>query len=295
MKKEHITIKSNCDGLKLYTSIFIPDKPIRGIVQISHGMIEHQTYYYDLMAFLAKVGYVSIIHDQRGHGKSVWNEEDLGFFYEDKAEAIVEDLHQITQYVKDRYPKIPVYLFGHSMGSLIIRKYLKKYDKDVKKVILCGSPSISSATPFVLLLCKTIRFLRGERHRCHTLKRLILPTKKIDKWLSTNKEYLEEASHDKYSAFDFTVNGYLNIIQLMSDVYSKKDWKMQNPDIDILFIVGEKDPFVRGEKRFLKSVHFLEKVGYLNVSYKIYYGCMHAVFKDKPNEVYAEILSFLEN
>ena len=295
MKKEHITIKSNCDGLKLNTSIFIPDKPIRGIVQIAHGMVEHQASYYDLMKFLAKVGYVSIIHDHRGHGKSVWSEKDLGYFYEENAEYIVEDMHQITQYVKERYPKVPVYLFGHSMGSLITRKYLKKYDKDVKKVILCGSPSINPVTSFGIFLCKFIKLLRGERHRCHTLKKFTLPHKSLDKWLSTNQEYIEEYIHDKYCNFDFTVNGYLNLIHLMKDVYSKKGWKLKNPNLDILFIVGEKDPIAKGEKKFLKSAHFLEKVGYQHVSYKIFYGCLHAIFKDKPDDVYAEILSFYEN
>ena len=196
MKKEHIYVKSNCDGLKLYTSIFVPDKPIRGIVQISHGMVEHQVYYYDLMKFLTKVGYVAVIHDHRGHGKSIWNEGDLGYFYEEKAEYIVEDMVQITRMMKERYPKVPVYLFGHSMGSLVVRKYLKKYDKEVKKVILCGSPSINKGSSFGRFLCKAGKVWHGERYRSKFLNRLVLPKPKTN-WLSINEEYIQEYKVDK--------------------------------------------------------------------------------------------------
>ncbi len=294
MKKEHIYVKSNCDGLKLYTSIFVPDKPIRGIVQISHGMVEHQVYYYDLMKFLAKVGYVAVIHDHRGHGKSVWNDQDLGYFYEEKADYIVDDMVQITRMIKDRYPKVPVYLFGHSMGSLVARKYLKKYDREVKKVILCGSPSINGASSFGKFLCKAGKIWHGDRYRSKFLNRMVLPKPKSN-WLSINEEYVNEYKEDKYCGYIFTINGFINLMQLMCDVYSKKGWKLDNPNMDILFIAGEKDPITKGEKKFLKSVHFLEKIGYNHVSYKLFYGCKHVVFKDKPDEVYAEILEFLEN
>jgi len=295
MKKEHISVKSYCDGLKLYTSIFIPDKPIRGIVQIAHGMIEHQIYYYDFMKFLTKVGYVAVIHDHRGHGKSIWNEKDLGYFYEEKANYIVEDMVQITRMIKERYPKVPIYLFGHSMGSLIVRKYLKKYDQEVDKVILCGSPSINRAVFFGQILCKLGKLWHGDRYRSHFINRLVFPRNCFKKGLTINEEYLKEYRQDKLCGYIFTINGFLNLMQLMRDVYSKRGWKLSNPNCSILFLIGERDPFARGEKKFLKSVHFLEKIGYSSVSYKIFYGCKHVVFKDKPNEFYAEILEFLEN
>lgn len=106
-------------------------------------MVEHQIYYYELMEMLCNKGYVCVINDHRGHGKSIKDEKDMGYFYEEKAEYIVEDMHQITLFVKDKYPNVPVYLFWHSMGSLIVRKYIKKYDKDIDKLIVCGSPSIN--------------------------------------------------------------------------------------------------------------------------------------------------------
>ena len=49
MDKESFYLESNCDGLKIYVTTYIPKGKIKGIVQFSHGMAEHQTYYYDFM------------------------------------------------------------------------------------------------------------------------------------------------------------------------------------------------------------------------------------------------------
>ena len=121
-------IKSACDELMLDVLTIFPKGEIKGIVQISHGMAEHKERYIPFMEFLSQNGYVTVIHDHRGHGKSIKAKKDLGYFYEEKAEYIVEDLHQITNFIKNKYPNQKVILLGHSMGSMLVRKYIKKYD-----------------------------------------------------------------------------------------------------------------------------------------------------------------------
>ena len=51
-------------------------RPIKGIVQIAHGMCEHKERYVDFMKFLASKGYITVIHDHRGHGESVRSPKD---------------------------------------------------------------------------------------------------------------------------------------------------------------------------------------------------------------------------
>ena len=115
MEKKLFTIQSEKDGLVLDAAMFVPEGTIKGIFQISHGMAEHKERYFAYMEFLASQGYVAVIHDHRGHGKSVKTEEDLGYFFDNRAEYIVEDVHQITQYMKNLYPDQQYILFGHSI------------------------------------------------------------------------------------------------------------------------------------------------------------------------------------
>lgn len=66
----------------------MPEGEIKGIVQISHGMAENKERYVDFMEFLAQNGYVSMIHDHRGHGKSVIQKDDLGYFYDKRQNTL---------------------------------------------------------------------------------------------------------------------------------------------------------------------------------------------------------------
>lgn len=92
------------------------------------------------MKFLASCRY------NRGHGKSIRNEDDLGYFYTDNINFIVDDLHEVTLYIKKKFKNKKIYLFSHSMGTLVSRCYIEKYDADIEKLILCGTPSYNPLT-----------------------------------------------------------------------------------------------------------------------------------------------------
>lgn len=117
MNREKRRILSEFDQLSLEMEVIEPEK-IKGIVQISHGMAEHKERYEPFMEYLAGHGYLSVIHDHRGHGGSVNNRQELGYFYTEDSQAMVEDLYQITKWIKKEYPDKPIYLFSHSMGTL---------------------------------------------------------------------------------------------------------------------------------------------------------------------------------
>ena len=294
MKKEFFIIKSNCDGLELDVALFIP-KEIKGIVQLSHGMVEHKEYYYDFMKYLVDNGFACIINDHRGHGKSVKSERDLGYLYDETSDYLVEDLHQITKYIKEKYPNKKIILFGHSMGSLIVRKYLKKYDYEIDKLIVCGSPSINKMSKIGLILSKIIKLIKGDRHRSNILNNLALSNDRTNSWLSNNKEYINKYSHDKLCGYVFTTNGFINLTNLMVDVYSRKNWILKNKNLPIFFIAGKEDIIIKNEKMWMKSINFLTSIGYKNIKYKLYDKMKHAILFEEDNEVVLrDIIDFIK-
>lgn len=146
-------IKSNYDQLKLDGIIISCENP-KGIVQISHGMCEHKERYIDFMNFLSNQRYLCIIHDHRGHVKSIKDKNDLGYFYDNGHLAIVEELHQITLMIKQQYPHLPLYLLGYSMESIVVRCFRQKYDQDIDGLIVCGSPSDNPLTPIGIKIAR---------------------------------------------------------------------------------------------------------------------------------------------
>ena len=77
------TIQSKVDGLMLDGLVVEPEEGVQrtALLQLSHGMSEYKERYLPFMEFMAEHGVVCVIHDHRGHGKSVKSEQDLGFMY----------------------------------------------------------------------------------------------------------------------------------------------------------------------------------------------------------------------
>ena len=113
---------SEADGLNISVLTVLPEKePYRAVVQLVHGMSEYKERYLPFMEYLADLGYVSVIHDHRGHGKSIRKKEDLGYMYGGGASAMLQDIDMVNRMIHLRFPGLKLVLFGHSMGSLAVR------------------------------------------------------------------------------------------------------------------------------------------------------------------------------
>jgi len=299
-----IIIKSDFDGLELSVLIKEPRNKAKGIVQISHGMAEHKERYIPFMNFLANNGYVVIINDHRGHGKSIRNKNDLGYFYDDTCEAIVDDLHQITNYIKKLYPNLPLYLFGHSMGSMVVRKYIKKYDNDIDKLVICGSPSKNKAVDLAIFIVKILSKFKGDYYRSDFVNKLAFGkyNKNINNinsknaWICSNDVEVQKYDDDLLCGFTFTLNGFLNLFILMKDIYNRKGYLVQNKNLPIHFVAGAMDPVIMSKKDWELAQAFLKDVGYQNIKGKLYANMRHEILNELNNNgVFKDILTFFNN
>lgn len=291
-------IKSKCDGLELEVAILEPKTKPLGIVQISHGMAEHKERYFPFMEFLANHGYVCVIHDHRGHGKSVKTKEDLGYFYTKNPNYIVEDLYQVTEHIKTCYPNLEVFLFSHSMGTMVARCYLKKYDDQIKKMVLCGPPTQNHMAPIGILTAKVICCLKGGHDRSNFLQTLTFGKfnhghKEKNGWVCSDPKAVSKYNQDELCGYIFTNNGFLNLYQLMKQSFIKKDWNVKNNCLPIFVIAGEKDPVIQSKEKFESLILFLKKIGYQNIQSKLYSNMRHELINGFAKEqVMEDILGF---
>ncbi len=275
----------------------MPDQAT-AIFIISHGMCEHKERYLKFMEFLTENGLISVIHDHRGHGESIKNDDDLGYFYGPDPSAIVDDVHDVIRSIKSRYKGLPVYLFGHSMGSLVVRCYIQKYD-DIDKLIVCGTPCKNEIVDLGILLAKLIGKIKGDHYRSRFLTELV--TGRFDqafdgdlknRWLSFDEVNVESFNNHKKDGFIFTVDGYLNLFGLLKRTYDK-DQRVLNSDLPILFIAGKDDPVIGGLMRWHQSISFMQELGY-NVHAIAYDDMRHEILNESGKEkVYEDIKSFI--
>ena len=301
MERKDFTIESQFDGLEIKVVMMVPDTPIRGVVQFVHGMAEHKERYFDFMKYLAAAGFVTVIHDHRGHGESLRSQEDLGFFYDAEGIAVVEDVHQIVLAVQAQFPQKPYILFGHSMGSLIARCYAKKYDNHLDKLILCGSPSKNSLVPIALWLTRQIEKKKGDRYRSKLLQKLALGSFErvgergfSNSWLCCNQEVVEEYNQNPLCGFNYTVNGYQNLFNLLKETYSSKGWSCEKPDLPIYFVAGAADPVIRSPKAWQKAQSFMRKLGYTRVEGKLFDGLRHEILNELDRSpIFSDLLKWM--
>ena len=291
--EQKLVIQSQFDQLPLDIYIKAPNNPI-GIIQLSHGICEHKERYFHFIDFLVKHHYICVIHDHRGHGHSIRKTEDLGYFYKDGHIGIVEDCHQVTLWIKQQFPSLPIYLFGHSMGSLVARCYLKKYSNDIDGLILCGSPSYQPMVSVGICLCQIMQKFYLDHCRPALIQKLVfgsyVKSNIPNDWICNNPAVVHQYNNDPLCAYTLTLQGFESLFRLLKETY-KNNYSPITHDIPIHFIAGEDDPCIINQKAFLNAVKHLQNQGYSHISFRLFAGMKHEILNEKNNDiVYKHIL-----
>lgn len=306
MQKREFTLQSKYDNLALscaeYTAEGVTQTNAKGVVQIVHGMCEYKERYEGFIDYLTQNGYIVFAHDHRGHGGSVTANENLGYFGDKKGEAIVDDAALVTDEIRRLYPGLSVTLFGHSMGSLVVRAYIQKYEEKIDKLIVCGSPSKNALAGVGLMLNGVISAFRGKKYRSRLMANAStgggddkFPGEGKNAWLTRDKTVVEKYNADEKCNFVFSCNGFSNLLHLVKNAYKKKKYPAKHSDLPIFFMAGADDPVIGSEKKWLAAQQFLRDVGYKNVTGKLYPKMRHEILNELgKEEVYADALAFIE-
>lgn len=284
-----LSLPASSDSLQLSVLTVAPsDGEYKGVVQLVHGMCEHKERYIPFMRFLAENGYAVIIHDHRGHGASVHSQEDLGYFYEGGYRAMIEDVRLVGGLARELYPDRPLYLFGHSMGSMAVRAYCKRYDDEIDGLIVCGSPSYNPASGIGRNLAQCAGRRHGDHYRPKKIQQMAFGSfskrfkdePSANAWICSDPEVVAAYDANPLCNYQFTANGFVNLFGLMQDAYAKKGWRMAQPDLPIVFISGSEDPCLGNERKFNAAVKRMQQAGYSDVKSKLYPGMRHEILNE---------------
>jgi len=302
---ETLVVKSPIDSLELSCLLTLPPAGIipKAIVQLSHGMCEHKERYIPFMEFLSGNGYVCIINDHRGHGASVASSTDLGYLGKGGWNALIEDTKAVADHVKSLFPGLKHHLFGHSMGSMVVRGFTKRYDDSIDSLFVCGSPSDNPAKGVGKALAALIGCVCGWHYRSGLLQKMSFGAfnkpfrneKYHSAWVCSDPQVLDEYHSDPLCQYIFTANGFFNLMALMQYCYSSQGWTMNNPSMPVHFISGAMDPCRGTDKALRKANDLMIKVGYANSDLKMYSGMRHEILNETDKQtVWNDVLNLLE-
>ena len=275
----------------------------KAVVQISHGMAEYSERYMRFAKALCEAGFVVFMSDHVGHGKSIKDTSMLGFFGETNGEQTwVEDLKSVQEIIEKEYPTLPLFLFGHGMGSLIARNYTAQYGKLFKGVVYTGTNGSNPALSFGLCLSSLLTKICGAKHKSKLLDRMAFGAynKKTPKetpcdWVSRDKVEVQKFMDDALCGYMYSVSGLHALFQTVK-IVTAKTWYAKVPkDLPILLLSGSMDPIGNYGKGVDETFQKLKASGHEKVEEKLYKDARHEILNEtNQEEVTSDILHWLK-
>ena len=189
---------------KVFARECTPDGEVRAVLQIAHGVAEHIYRYAPFMEFLANHGFVVVANDHLGHGLSAEKDADTLYFGpRDGWKHVVDDMYALRCRTKEKYPDVPYFLMGHSMGSFLTRTYLIRYPGTVDAAIIMGT---GHQSPAIVAGGRAIAKAAGKRHgfKAHSPRVEALAFGAYNKAFAPNRTEV-----DWLSASDNNVDAYI--------------------------------------------------------------------------------------
>lgn len=304
MKKEFEFLSA--DGRsRVHVQEWIPEGEVKAVVQICHGMVEYIDRYDEFAKYLNEKGYYVIGHDHLGHGKTARDERELGHFPEKCGNQYLQsDIHSLRKITEKKYPQVPYYMLGHSMGSFLLRQYLMSRGKGLTGAVIMGTgdqPGRLAAAG--QMMCRMIAGIKGWRYRSALIdnmafggyNRKFKPGKTGKEWLSSDPKVPEKYIKDPFCSFRFTVGAYYQMFEGIKIAAGKKGAEAVPKDLPVFFVAGAEDPvgaFGKGVKRVCER---FQKSGIRDVSLKLYEGDRHEILNETDRkQVYEDLYNWME-
>lgn len=290
---------------QIHTSLWIPAESPKAMVQIIHGLSEHVERYDRFARFLAQNGFLVFGEDHLGHGRTALADDSYGWFAEKNGWGkVLKDVRQLTLLMRERHPRLPCFLFGHSMGSFLARDYLIHWPDGVEGAILSGTgqepaPLITIGRLFSSLLCRmgkgkkvspflTLLSLGAYNHK-------FAPNRTPVDWISRDESVQDACLSDPLRVSRPTAGLFRDMLTGLTRIGDPGYLARMDPNTPVLLLSGDKDP-VGGQGKGVEKVYSrLRAAGCTDVSLRLYHDGRHEMLNElNYRQVQRDILAWLD-
>ena len=236
------------NGTSLYLHHWLPEEAPKGIVFIVHGMGEHGGRYAELARQLNASGYAAYAPDLRGHGRTAGTKERFGHFADHHGwDLVIDDLKVIIQQLHHDYPHVPVILLGHSMGSLLARRFIQVHGDLVSRVILSGTSGDPGLLGKIGLLLARWEISRsGVSANSPFLTKLLFggfnkafrPNRTAYDWITRDPQEVDDYLNDEWVGILFSAGFSVTLIKPSSHIQQNRT--DLNPCLDYMVRMRQK-------------------------------------------------------
>ena len=306
MKSDHFTFNTE-NGAEIFVRRWLPDDGVdpKAVVQIAHGMAEHSKRYERFAAALVEAGYSVYANDHRGHGETAGSLENVGYFADENGWArVVGDMLSLTKIIRKENPSIPVFLFGHSMGSLLSRSYILSHAAEIKGVVISGTGGDPGLIGKIgMLVVKFEIWRKGKKYRSPILRKMSFgdfnksfePNRTEFDWLSRDEAEVDKYVEDPYCGGMFTAGFFHDLLTLIGEVNDPGNIKNVPSDLPIYIFSGDKDPVGKDTRGVRQVYEAFKKAGVSDVELKFYEGGRHEMLNEtNREEVHRDVIEWVD-
>ncbi len=285
--------------------IYVPACPPEGIIQLVHGFGEHSRRYLHMITSFMEAGYIVAADDHVGHGKTALENDRWGDWGDMGFTTMMEDEKLLHDLVVEKYPGLPYYMFGHSMGSFITRQYLAKYGNDLRAATICGTSGVWPNLEEGIVLVGKIA--EADPHGSEAtigsalmgwmFSRCSEGVKLGNEWICDDPAVQFDHANDPFDAFTKPTHNlsWLYFLQMMENI-TGPEWAKKVPtEVPILNIAGDQDPVGQFGTGVYQVSNWLIDTGH-DVTTKLYPGYRHEIhnYADIKEDVEETIIDFFD-
>lgn len=286
--------------------IYVPACKPNGIVQLIHGFGEHSRRYIHMISAFLDAGYIVAADDHVGHGKTAMVNNVWGDWGDKGCHTMMEDEHTLKKIVCDKYPNLPYFLFGHSMGSFITRDFIAKYGNELNGATICGTTGIFRGAKEVKEKLKEIIDAgHGEESDPNIVGSLMVwmcercgEVQIGNEWICHDPYVQKDHAQDPFDAFTRPTSNrsIYDFIQMMLTIEGTQQAKKVPKKLPIYNIAGDQDPVGEYGLGVCQVSNWLVETGH-HVTTKLYSGYRHEIhnYAEIKNEVEAGIIEFMNS
>lgn len=292
-------------------SVKVNDHEVKGIsfhvenpksyLLVITGMDEHSRRYEYFATKLNEKNISVDVMDFIGQGENVESVEQQEIWFKGTWQTMLDALKAKLEELKQNGK--PVFLMGHSMGSILTQNFLLKYPDTASKVIIMGGVGPHPFTyPLAHVVCNMFYSKKKDKEESKLMTKLILgsanksiknPKTEFD-WLSHDEKNVQDYINDPYCGHYNTWGFYKEFTSGLSQLYKKKNLKKLSKNENIFIVSGEDDPIGNFSKDPIKLSKLYKKYGIEKVKVKIYPHMRHEMLNEATkDDVINDILDFL--
>lgn len=278
-------------GMILPAVIWQPEQEVKAVLQITHGMTEHIGRYETLASDLCRHGIAVAGFDLRGHGKNPGN-PGIAVFAEGDWDASIEDMHLFFTKLQSRFPGIPHYMLGFSLGSFLLREYLGKYPDGISGAIIAGT---GHQPGWLLSIMAAI--VQGEFKKAGfdgttdlvkqlsfgTYNQKFKPNRTVADWLCSDSDTLDQYLADPLVRKEISAGLFWELLGSMKRTGKVESYTGWNREMPVLLLYGTEDPVGDSGKGVPKLFNLMKKAGLRAVDCQQFPGARHDLFHEEAS------------